>query len=207
MDNFLKEEKGVVFVEATLVFPIMFFALFIMIFFGNAYYLRSRVDNIITQETILGAAYCSDPELYSILSGGGVPTKASSVKNDELYVFEQGATVAKGLIKSETEAKLNAMGPGFFIGMKPVITSLTVKCENYAVNPKFTVETIYTVQLPMKLFMTDNPVVLRLHSRCEKPINNESDLIRNLDMVEDLYVENGAGWINRFCGRVRTFLQ
>ena len=207
MKYFLKEEKGVVFVEATLVFPVMFFALFVMIYFGNVYYLRSRVDNIITQETVLGAAYCADPDLYTIMSGGKIPTSASKIKDSDLYTLEKGAPIATGLIKAETEKKLYDMGPGFFAGMKPVIKKLNVRCENYAVNPKFTIETIYTIQLPMKLLGTNSPIILQLHSYSEKPINNETELIRNLDMVEDFYVENGSGWMNELCGKVRMVLQ
>lgn len=41
-----KEEKGALILEATIVFPVMFFILLFLIYTGNMFYIRSQVDSI-----------------------------------------------------------------------------------------------------------------------------------------------------------------
>ena len=64
ISKFLKDEKGAVtIVEATFVFPIAFFVLFFLMFYGNAYYLKASVDSVVCQAAIDGAMQIQDPFL------------------------------------------------------------------------------------------------------------------------------------------------
>ncbi len=56
-----EDEKGSVIVEATYVFPIVFFVIFFLLFMGDAYYLQSQVDSLTNQAAVLAAADCADP--------------------------------------------------------------------------------------------------------------------------------------------------
>ena len=50
-------ERGMMIIEAALVFPIMFLAIFFMFFMGNAYYQKCKVEAIVTELTLDGAAF------------------------------------------------------------------------------------------------------------------------------------------------------
>ena len=65
--KFIKEEKAVAtIVEATVVFPIMFLVIIFMLFMGNAYYQMSRIDAIVAECAMEGAAACTDPFYYRV---------------------------------------------------------------------------------------------------------------------------------------------
>jgi len=73
--SFAKEDKGAIIVEASIVFPVMFFVLFFLILFGNVIYKQCQINSIVTEYAILGAQYCADPLLAQMeANGGAVPT-------------------------------------------------------------------------------------------------------------------------------------
>lgn len=54
--SILRDETGAVaIVEATFVFPIMFFVLFFIMMMGNIYYQQARIDDIVSRYAIIGA--------------------------------------------------------------------------------------------------------------------------------------------------------
>ena len=63
----LKSENGAVpVVEATFVFPVMFFVIFFLLFMGNMYVSKAYFDNAVNQAAIKYAAQCADPNLKAI---------------------------------------------------------------------------------------------------------------------------------------------
>ncbi len=80
-------ESGSVIIEASFIFPIAFFVLAILIYMGNAYYIRSRVDRIVVEYAVMGAKYCADPMLQYIEEYGSVPTLGSDNEVIEPYGF------------------------------------------------------------------------------------------------------------------------
>ena len=75
----LKSENGaVMIVEASFVFPIMFYVIFFLIFFGNMYVIKSAVSRYTSTAAIRGAEYYSNPWVKPVteeLQGKDVPTK------------------------------------------------------------------------------------------------------------------------------------
>ena len=58
----VKRDKGAVMVvEATIVFPIMFFVIFLIILYGNVMYQKSKIDNYVSAYAQWGAQQCADP--------------------------------------------------------------------------------------------------------------------------------------------------
>ena len=65
----LLDERGALIVEASIVFPTMFLAIFFMLFVGNAYTQKCKVEDIVVSAVLEGAAKCADPMLDDIESG------------------------------------------------------------------------------------------------------------------------------------------
>ena len=80
----LKSENGaVMIVEASFVFPIMFYVIFFLIFFGNMYVIKSAVSRYTSTAAIRGAEYYSNPWVKPVteeLQGKDVPTKNDDVR-------------------------------------------------------------------------------------------------------------------------------
>ena len=56
----LLDERGALIVEASIVFPTMFLAIFFMLFVGNAYTQKCKVEDIVVSAVLEGAAKCAD---------------------------------------------------------------------------------------------------------------------------------------------------
>ena len=107
-----KEEKGALILEATIVFPVMFFILLFLIYTGNMFYIRSQVDSIASRGAIQAAAYVADPMLEEVKESGSVPR---SINNVQPYHSLLGNDVGK--IQNKMNEELNGLGTGFFAGM------------------------------------------------------------------------------------------
>ena len=95
-----KKERGALIVEASIVFPVMFLVIFFMIYAGNAYLQKCRIESIISQSAIDGAAYCADPQLEQIENG-----KIPSVDSIEVYPYRFFSSTGVG----DVEAKIEKM--------------------------------------------------------------------------------------------------
>jgi Flp pilus assembly protein TadG len=68
----LRENRGYLIMESAFVYPIMFFILMFLIYMGNMFYLKAKVDAIVTQEAQTYAEKFADPNLESFSSS--IPT-------------------------------------------------------------------------------------------------------------------------------------
>ena len=77
-----KQSQGALIMESTFVYPIMFFVVFFMIFFGNMFCIRAGIDSLVAQEAIESAARYADPKLadfeVSAADDNGIPASLSS---------------------------------------------------------------------------------------------------------------------------------
>jgi len=62
-------------VEATIVFPIVFIVVFMMIVLGNIYYIHSRIQFEIVHAAIDAASAAENPMQVKILKDGGIPSE------------------------------------------------------------------------------------------------------------------------------------
>lgn len=215
--SFIKEEKGVAtIVEATIVFPVMFLAIFFMLFLGNAYFQMSKIDSFVAKYAIDGAAACTDPFYYTVVKSGSeggeisVPTSNNSIQPYRYFLHETG-NIAK--VKEDMRQKLDKSieGCGFFFGMEPSITYSNVEYKSNFLYATFIVEVHYEVVIPVRLFGDRNFKILASKARAEVPVNDPADFILNTDMVIDYVMASKTGnkivsKISEAMGKVREFL-
>lgn len=186
----LMDESGaMVIVEATFVFPIMFFVLFFLFFMGNMYFTKAYTDNLINQTAIKAATMCADPNYSQISKNNKVPD-SSMINQPYRYIFTGGSIAtakdtAKRMILNE-ENSLNT----FFKGMEPRLNSndLKIKFNNNIVNYSLSVTAKYKISLPWKFLFENDVDIYTFTSRAEVPVTDAPEFIRNIDMAID-YLE------------------
>lgn len=191
------EDGAVMIVEATIVFPIVFLVLFLLIYLGNAYFLKARVDSYVEQYAIVGAAECADP----ILMNGSIPTSSGSVDSKPYrYIF----TGYMDTVASDITGKINRdlKSTGFFSNM-PIKSVTSAKANAKIFYSTFSIEVEYIVKIPIKLLGLELDL-LKFNSRADIPITDVGEFIRNIDMVLD-YVESSKS-IQDAMAKAKEFL-
>ncbi|HOQ02151.1 MAG TPA: TadE/TadG family type IV pilus assembly protein, partial [Acetivibrio clariflavus] len=146
--SFAKEDKGAIIVEASIVFPVMFFVLFFLILFGNVIYKQCQINSIVTEYAILGAQYCADPLLAQMEANGGAVPTSVDVKPYR-YIFGNMGDV-EDMIEERVKKAL-AGELTFFRGMQPVLDKNAGKIasyNNYVHYSTFSVEVHYQIKFP-----------------------------------------------------------
>ncbi|MCR5477245.1 MAG: pilus assembly protein [Lachnospiraceae bacterium] len=190
----LREQGGAVqIVEATIVFPVAFFILFFLIFMGNAYFAKARVEATVEKYAIMGAAYCSDPILQTIKENGYVPSLKTLQTKPYRFIFGGNGDVEKK-VREELQAEFSSGKATFFKGMKPrLVNEPEAKFHNYVVYSTFSVEVKYDIQFPIRFLGSKTPTVLHFSARSEMPVQEQAEFIRNTDMVLDYFQGTGIG--------------
>ena len=205
-----ENESGVVIVEASIVFPIMFFVLILLIYMGNAFYEKAQIDSIVVQKAISGANYCSDPLLETIKSSdGGLPSCSDLETEPYRYIFG-GRGDIETKISNEIEAAIGSDTSTFFSNMSPQIktpSSDIAKYNNYVVYSTFSVDVEYVIKFPISFLGEDTPPVLTITSSAEVPVGDPAEFIRNTDMVIDYFygTKIGQGVSDAF-GKINDFI-
>lgn len=181
-------------VEASFVFPIMFFVMFFLIFMGNAYYLKASVDDIANRRALEGALRVQDP-LYEYVNGESAEKEVNEMP---IYPYRY---IFTGSIKNSVVPMMQkkviddvSAASGLLSGMKPVMKNKSKVCEwkNSVLYSTFVVRIEYTIQMPWKFVWTENPIVLSLKARAEEPIDDTPEFIRNINMGMDLLEATGV---------------
>lgn len=214
----LKNESGMLIVEATIVFPIMFLIIFLMIFMGNAYFQRSRVESVATEMAYYGAAQCADPLLKVVQTTGGIPDYGEANYEIQPYRYILGEVGSSaGMSKIETDVKnqvknkINNLGTGLFSLMKPTASKIESEFHNVYVYSSFEVQIDYKIPLPIRLIGMNNNFSMKASSICKVPVSDTPEFIRNVDMVEDWVqtTEGGQKAIDKtheIMGKIEQFI-
>lgn len=182
----LNNEKGALIVEASIVFPVMLLVILFMFFVGNMYLQKCRVDAIVSQGAIEGAAYCADPLLTSV-EAGGIPS-CSSVDVQPYRYLIGGMNGIENKISGSINDKLESMGSGLLYGMEPDANSAKVKFNNAFLYATFSVEVEYEITFPIRLLGQEEKLSLDMVSRSEVAVPDSPEFIRNINLVQD-YME------------------
>lgn len=204
----IKNERGMVIVEASFVFPIMFFVLLFLIYMGNAYYMKAQIESVVEQKAIQGAAYCADPLLEAIKESGGVPTVDQLKTKPYRYIFG-GMSDIETKISGEVVQAITGESSSFFKNMSPKIVtqkSDIAKYNNYIVYSTFSVEVKYVVKFPISFLGESTPPMLEITSRAEMPVDDTAEFIRNTDMVIDLFPKEMGEKIADVFGKINDFI-
>ena len=182
-----KNERGALIVEASIVFPVMFLVIFFMIYAGNAYLQKCRVEAIINQCAIDGASYCADPQLQQV-EGGSLPT----LDNLEAYPYRFFSSTGVGDIEGDIEALINKrvseLSSGLFQGMKPEDLTVQANYSSGFLYATFSVDASYKIEIPIRLLGEAENMHLSVRTHVEMPVSDSTELIRNIDMIWD-YME------------------
>lgn len=188
----IKKENGMLIVEATMVFPVMFLVIFLMFFMGNAYFQKSRIDAIVTQMAYFGSAQCADPLLREIEAKGKVPSLKEAEYEIEPYRYilgeigkNSGMSKIESNVESQIQTKISGLKSGLFSHMKPSASKLDAEFNNAFVYSTFDVEVNYKIPFPIKMIGMRNYLSLNMSSKCEVPVSDTPEFIRNVNMVED----------------------
>lgn len=191
----LNREDGVVqIVEAAFVFPIMFIILFMLIYLGNALYIRAQVEAIVVEKAIAGANYSVDPILQTIEKDKKIP-KLSDLELDP-YRYFGGMNGVEEKISREVEEAIESSTVSLFKNMKPVLKTSRAnisKYNNYILYSTFSVEVRCEVEFPIKFLGEATPPLFVITSRAEIAVNDTAEFIRNTDMVIDYFEDSKLG--------------
>lgn len=201
------QRGAVAIVEAAFVFPVMFIVLFLLIYLGNTFYVRSQVEADVVTYALRGADFCADPLLETIKENGGLPNVKDLKTEPYRYIFG-GMNDVEKKIKSELESELKDGTATFFKNMKPNLRGgVVAKFNNYIVYSTFSVDLKYDIKFPIRFLGSDVPIKLSVSTRAEVPVNDSAEFIRNTDMVIDLLdsFKIGKGISDAF-GKINEFL-
>lgn len=185
-----RNESGMVIVEATIVFPVMFLVIFLLIFAGNAYTQKCRVDAVVNKMAIEGAAYCADPMLDDVESG-----KVPGFKDVDIQPYRfliGGMDDIEDDIDKKVNSEIKNMSTGLFSGMKPSSPNIKVKFNNGFIYSTFSVEVNYKICIPIRLLGQEDFTIMKLSSQVDIPVSATTEFIRNVDMVEDYMERSGV---------------
>ena len=189
MKKTLKSEKGLAVVEATIVFPIVFLVIFFLLYVGNAYMQKCRIDYFVTQAAVEGAALCANPFLDKVSDNKlpGINDKIQPYR----YLFGGMSDIESETAK-EVRGKMKKMGSGLFSGMTPNSVNVTVDYKNMFLYSTFSVNVEYKIYVPVRMLGERDFFSLDMSSRAEMPVSDAPEFIRNVNTIEDYLQSSGA---------------
>ncbi|MDR1563440.1 MAG: pilus assembly protein [Oscillospiraceae bacterium] len=204
----LKDEKGaMVIMEATIVFPVMFLVIFLLVFMGNAYYQKSRVQAIVTTLALKGAAFSGDPMLKYVSETGSVPAFGSAeadIKPYRYFNFTNFRSDIKSYVSGELNTSVGKIGTGLFSGMKPRCTNVKVDTKNYFIYGTFSVDVDFEIPLPIRLMGMTSNFKIEQSARADMPVSDVPEFMRNINLVDDVLDQTGVkGKINEWIDKVK----
>lgn len=203
-----KEEQGAMpIMEAAFVFPIMFFVLLFLIYMGNMYFMRSRVDAIVAESAVKGAAYCADPYYKILVDNNG--TAPNEITDIQPYHALLGTTAMAQPIRNSMTKALNGLGTGFFAGMGTRSVSINkFEYKKGLIGSTFTVDVTYSIKFPIRFLGENSPTILRFDSRTVAPVTDTGEFIQNVDMAMDFFdTTTLPEKLNKMVQKVKDFLK
>lgn len=181
----IRSDSGMLVVEATFVYPIMFFVIIFLIYIGNFFYQKARIDNVVQLEAIRCAAQYADPVQKAITENDNkIPSSGSIDQSIQPYRYVLGK---RHQYDSDSIVRIkDALGDsGFFIGMKPSNISVESRFNNYILYQTYEVTATYDISFPIKFIFSDVKLTLSFSSHAEVAATDPTEVIRNTDMVID----------------------
>ncbi len=186
----MRDDRGYVFVEATIVYPIMFFVIIFLIYMGNMFLLRARIDSAVAHEAIVYANYFANPYVR-YLEDNDYKIENTAKSNDLTnslyrYLYKNGKYANSDEVAT-LEKRIGQIG--FFNNVSPENIKVSAHgINNYVIYQTYEVEASYELKFPIKFIFMDDYWVLYMSAREEAPITDQSEFIRNIDMAVD-YIE------------------
>lgn len=197
MKKGMRDDRGALIVEAAIVFPVCLIVILTLLYLGNVYYQKSRIEAIVVEAALDGAAYCADPLLRAIENNGGqVPGLGTA--DYEPYRYLGGLFGGMGSMEESVAAlitdRIGRMDTGLFSGMKPTGygNSLRVKYKSSFIASSISVDLEYRIELPVRLLGDRENLSMKFRTHTEVPVEDTPEFIRNVNMVDDIFEVTGA---------------
>lgn len=185
----IKNEKGMLIVEATIVFPVTFLVIFLLLVLGNAYFQKCRVEYFADSIAVQGASYCSDTILKEVEQGNIPELDQMDIKPYRYFLGGMSDVVSE--MNSSTDTKVRKLSTGLFSGMKPANPVIDVKFNNMYIYSTFSVDIKYDVVMPVRLLFQKDNFRIGFHTRADVPVSDTVEFMRNVDMADDYLEKTG----------------
>jgi len=200
--RFHKNERGAIFIEAAVVFPIMFIIIFLMLYLGNVYWQQSKIEGLVADYALRGAAYCADPLLIKA-EKGSIPDVNSHQVHPYRMFDSNGVGSTVDDVAGGLEDAIADIGNGLFKGMKPKKVDVDAKYHNGVIYSTFSVDVEYSIELPIRMIGQKENYSLDMSAHVEQPVSDVPEMIRTVDMVEDYLEQTGIkGAIEDFTKKI-----
>lgn len=208
-----RNEQGYLIIEATFVYPIMFFIIFFLIYLGNMYFQKALINSVIAEEAIVYAAKYADPMLNDVNKDTpSVPKKASSKNTKELYRYLKIWNNAEASADEKKALKDKLEVTGFFGGMTPSDIKILKHCvDNKVIYQTYVVEVEYKLKFPIKFIFQKDATIVDMSEREEAIVCDTPEFIRNTDMIIDVLEKsdtfvNGVNHYEKILEKVDDFI-
>lgn len=209
--NRLRDDDGALIVEASIVFPTMFLAIFFMLFVGNAYMQKCRVMAIVESEIRESAARFADP-LLEYAENKSIPGYNDHVELEPyryIGVMFSGDSAAAA-VENDLNDKITSLSTGLFANMKPTVYVSDVKYKGYFIYSSVSATVEYKIQIPVRLLGASDFMSVTFADSTEIPVADAPEFIRNIDFAEDLVEkytgDDFSGYVNKFLEKIKTFI-
>jgi hypothetical protein len=172
-----------------MVFPVVFITVFFMLFWGKAYYSKSKAEAITRRAAVAGAAYFADPALPGV-ARDGAPQFGES--DDMPYRYLTGADLSASAAGEAFAREAEALGSGLFAGMSPLSPEYGMELTGMPIFAEVTAYLTYSTPIPVRVFGMDRFLAARVSARSHAPVPDAPEMIRNINMAEDFIAQTGA---------------
>ena len=182
----LKKEKGAVMVvEASFVFPVVFFVLIVLLFMGNMLYQQTKMDSI----AVRGAEYLATVYTNPLLAESTIPAVSTEV-DAKPYRYLLGDSDAENKAKKFIDELIDDTGTGLFKGMEVDAKITTCEIKNYVIYQTACVEIEYSINVIPLRFFDESEIVNHSTATIVTAVDSP-EFIRNVDMILDYSEEFG----------------
>ena len=186
----LKNEKGSLIIEATIVFPVTFLVIFLLLFLGNIYYQRSKAQAVMTREAIEAAAAYSNPMAEYYVLHDAIP--ACNADNDFKPYRYLGSGGVETTVKENIVEAVEGMGTGLFSSMDANDVYVEVDYKCFGVYATSQVYLKYSLAMPIKMLGQDEPYKIVFEEYVEISAMEGSEIVRNVTMIVDIFETFGV---------------
>ena len=192
--NNIKNEKGAVtLVEATIVFPIVFLVVILIIFVGNVYYTRSYMQKVADKNVLVASEYIKNYTTYLVDKVGSYSLEGHDI-NPYVQIFGitkniEGEIVnrVKKAAKSSSNTLIGTMAPkNIKGGMK---NGRFVDIDEGFFGSDVTVAISYKMSFFSGVTLLGEIPSLEFTVYSKASVCDDVEFIRNIDYVEDLWID------------------
>lgn len=201
-----KTESGMVIVEASIVFPVMFLVIFLLLFLGNAYYQKSCIERLVTQTALEAAAEAGDPLLH-LAKEGSLPGVDSVDVKPYRYVLSGACKDAAASAENQLKSRLKTVGTGFFTGMTPKgLDKTSVEYDWGVFCSTMKVQVDCKIPLGIRLLGEKSMIEMPVSARATAPVSDAPEFVRIIDTVGDYLNKLGVSTaIAEVTGKVKEW--